>query len=183
MTNKLFASLVLIGGFSVNSFAQKPGTPASQMEKLDRGVIATLSQPGKYFLSWRYLANDDKNTSFRVLRDGKVVADHLTQATSMEIDGKPDSKFQVVTLVNGVAKDISKAITPPIEFDPLLFANTPVIGIIRQLRKNTPCINNKYFNTLSCLFFTFNVKPIKNVESAIIAYPSKSKLNINPILL
>ena len=110
--NKLFASLVLIGGFSVNSFAQKPGTPASQMEKLDRGVIATLSQPGKYFLSWRYLANDEKNTSFRVLRDGKVVADHLTQATSMEIDGKPDSKFQVVTLVNGVAKDISKAITP-----------------------------------------------------------------------
>ena len=63
----------------------------------------------------------------------------------------------------------SSAITPPIEFDPPLLANMPVIGIIKQLIKNIPCINNKYFNALSFLLFTFNVNPIKNVDHAIIA--------------
>ena len=63
----------------------------------------------------------------------------------------------------------SSAITPPIEPDALWLANIPVIGIIKQLIKNTPCINNKYFNALSFLLFTFIVNPIKNVDNAIIA--------------
>ena len=65
---------------------------------------------------------------------------------------------------------ISSAITPPLcEELPLLFAKTPVIGMIRQLKKNMPWISNKYLRASSFLFWALIVKPIKKVDKAMMA--------------
>ena len=58
-------------------------------------------------------------------------------------------KYDSIPIGKKYKHQISRAITPPIEPDALWLANIPVIGIIKQLIKNIPCINNKYFNALS----------------------------------
>ena len=50
-------------------------TPQSQMERLDRGVVAVRS--GTNFISWRFLGSDDPATTFDVVCDGTVVKDVL----------------------------------------------------------------------------------------------------------
>ena len=65
---------------------------------------------------------------------------------------------------------ISRATTPPpCEEEPLWLAKTPVIGMIRQLKKNMPWISNKYLRALSFLFWALIVKPIKKVDKAMMA--------------
>ena len=53
--------------------AQGP-TPVSQMEKLDRGLVALPAQDQGIFLSWRLLGTDSKDVCFDVERDGKIIA-------------------------------------------------------------------------------------------------------------
>lgn len=75
----------------------------------------------------------------------------------------------------------TSAITPSKLFSAVdSFVNIPVIGMKTQPGKNTPCTINNTFNHLSTLFRVFIERPVKNVESAIIPYPSKSKLKISP---
>lgn len=76
---------------------------------------------------------------------------------------------------------ISRAIMPPDDLDPPLPTNIPVIGMIRQPGKNKPCNISSIFSALSFLFCAFIDNPAKNVESAIIPYPNRSKLNNRPI--
>ena len=55
-------------------------TPISQMEKLDRGLVAIHTDyfGKKVFLSWRLLGTDDKTaTTFDLLRNGEVIATDL----------------------------------------------------------------------------------------------------------
>ena len=99
-------------------FAQKPSdTPASQMEKLNRGAVL-IKRPGtsttNYYLSWRLLGTDDANTSFQILRDNKLYSNGkvYTNTTSANITCSASQKIQLVTLKNGVEVDRTDPITP-----------------------------------------------------------------------
>ena len=98
---------------SLSAIAQKPSdTPVSQMEKLDRGLIVVRVDASHCFLSWRLLGTDDKNTTFRVLKNGSVLRDKITGATSFQVTGKSTDKFQVVTLQNGEVIETSPEVSP-----------------------------------------------------------------------
>lgn len=105
----LFAWFALVG---VSAFSQKPNTPVSQMEKLDRGLVAIPGTNGKCFLSWRLLGTDNQNTTFRILKNGSVLRDDITGATSFQVTGSSTDKFQVVTLQNGVVTETSPEVVP-----------------------------------------------------------------------
>lgn len=94
---------------------QAQNTPVSQMEKLDRGVVAlpSMNKIGE-FISWRLLGTDNtKVTTFDVLRDGKAIATNLKNVTSfLDVSGRSTSRYQVVTRVNGVKKETSPAVMP-----------------------------------------------------------------------
>ena len=88
-------------------------TPESQMEKLNRGVVALPSTSGssRTFVSWRFLGTDDETaTTFDVIRDGKVVKTDLYE--TCYLDNTKGGAYQVVTKVDGVAVDTTEAVTP-----------------------------------------------------------------------
>ena len=91
-------------------------TPQSQMEKLDRGVVALPRSSGSgNFVSWRFLGTDDEDgTTFELLRNGQPIqgATSLYQTNYQDQSGTKDSEYQVVTWVNGEAVDTSAAIKP-----------------------------------------------------------------------
>ena len=82
--------------WAVGSHAQKSlSTPQSQMEKLDRGLVAFPTTAGKVFVSWRLLGTDTPGTAFTLLKNGTPVAENITGATSMSVDGTADDEFEV----------------------------------------------------------------------------------------
>ena len=95
-------------------FAQKPSnTPASQMEKLDRGLVVFPYASGKYFASWRLLGTDDQNTTFELLKNGQTYKRNIYQNTCLNnISAKSTDKFQVVTYQNGKAVETSPEVAP-----------------------------------------------------------------------
>lgn len=77
-------------------------TPVSQMEKLDRGVVAVPTSSTSNFISWRLLGTDDKAaTTFDLMRDGTVIANDLKVTNYQDQQGSAIAKYQVVTKVNG----------------------------------------------------------------------------------
>lgn len=92
--------------------AKAQTTPASQMEKLDRGVVALPRSSGSgKFISWRFLGTDDQErTTFNLLRNGTLIKPGLTVTNYEDAGGKNTSLYQVVTLVDGVPVDTSKAV-------------------------------------------------------------------------
>lgn len=77
-------------------------TPVSQMEKLDRGLVAVPTSSTSNFISWRLLGTDDKaTTTFDLLRDGTVIAHDLKVTNYQDNQGSASAKYQVVTKVNG----------------------------------------------------------------------------------
>ena len=117
-------SLVLCGllTWAVGSHAQNPwNTPQSQMEKLDRGLVAFPTTKGKVFVSWRLLGTEeqapdplknDAPVTFDLLKNGQAIAQDIAGATSMTVDGTADDEFQVVTVVGGKAVDTTPAVKP-----------------------------------------------------------------------
>ena len=86
-------------------------TPLSQMEKLDRGLVATRSGLTKNFISWRLFGTDDKAaTTFDLLRDGEVIASDLKVTNFEDSRGTASSTYQVVTKKNGVATETSQSV-------------------------------------------------------------------------
>ena len=113
---KLLCTL-LLGTLTWTGYAQKPSdTPTSQMEKLDRGLVVVRYISGKtvkYFASWRLLGTDDKNTTFALLKNGVVLQDNITQATSVSgISAAATDRFQVVTFQNGQEVETTPEVTP-----------------------------------------------------------------------
>lgn len=108
----LLATLALIC-VSASVCAQKPtDTAVSQMEKLDRGLIAFPTTSGKCFVSWRLLGTDDNNTTFELLKNSKSLTKNIYKTTSLSVSGNKTDKFQVVTFQNGVSVDTTKEVTP-----------------------------------------------------------------------
>ncbi len=113
---KLLCTLLLCT-LTWTGYAQKPSdTPTSQMEKLDRGLVVVKYLSGKnvrYFASWRLLGTDDKNTTFTLLKNGEVLQDNITQATSVSgISATATDRFQVVTYQNGQEVETTPEVTP-----------------------------------------------------------------------
>ena len=101
-----FALLLAAAGIQAQT------TPVSQMEKLDRGLVALSNQSGGgKFVSWRLMGTDDPDrTSFNLLRDGKLIKAGLTVTNYKDGSGTNISEYQVVTLVDGEPVDTSKAV-------------------------------------------------------------------------
>lgn len=102
-----------IGLLFFSMAAQAQVTPASQMERLDRGLVVIPSGSGE-FVSWRLLGTeDDESVTFEVLRDGKPLPKTFTTVTSyLDPSGNADCSYQVVKKVDGVAVDTSAAVKP-----------------------------------------------------------------------
>ena len=92
--------------------AQLPNTPVSQMEKLDRGLIAFPTTSGKCFVSWRLLGTDDKHTTFELLKNGSSLKKDIYSTTSISVSGGQGDKFQVVTFQNGEPVDTTAEVAP-----------------------------------------------------------------------
>ena len=83
-------------------------TPISQMEKLDRGLVALTANSGSgNFVSWRFLGTDDTNTRFDLVRNGTTIATDLEVSNYKDDSGNSSSEYQVVTKVNGEAVNTS----------------------------------------------------------------------------
>ena len=88
-------------------------TPASQMERLDRGVVVvpTSTFGSAHFVSWRLLGTDDKAaTTFDLLRDGEPIATDLTKTNYQDANtgGSATALYQVRVKVNGEAVEMSE---------------------------------------------------------------------------
>lgn len=84
-------------------------TPTSQMEKLDRGVLAVKSG-SNLFVSWRLLGSDNEElTTFDVLKNGVKVKSNL-YATNTTFLASVTDDIQIVTKVDGVAVDTTAAV-------------------------------------------------------------------------
>ena len=105
---KLLLSTLLLTA-TLGAAAQN--TPTSQMEKLDRGLVV-IPSGSQRFLSWRFLGTDDEDrTRFTILRNGKTVAARNLYQTSYT-DKTAGSSYQIITLVDGMPVDTSKAVKP-----------------------------------------------------------------------
>ena len=99
--NKLrFYITFLLSAMLLSSKAQI--TPISQMEKLDRGLVALPANSGSgNFVSWRFLGTDDNNARFDLLRNGTTIASDLEVTNYKDASGNSSSEYQVITKVNG----------------------------------------------------------------------------------
>ena len=89
-------------------------TPVSQMEKLDRGVVALPRTTGTgIFLSWRLLGTDDPaTTTFDVVRNGETIKENLAKTNFEDGGGTKTASYQIVTKVNGEVVETSEAVSP-----------------------------------------------------------------------
>lgn len=89
-------------------------TPVSQMEKLDRGVVALPRSTGTgIFLSWRLLGTDDPaTTTFDVVRNGETIKENLAKTNFEDGGGTKTASYQIVTKVNGEVVETSQAVSP-----------------------------------------------------------------------
>lgn len=111
MKKSRFYALLVATTLTVGAQAQI--TPASQMEKLDRGLVAIPASSASNFVSWRLLGTDDKSaTTFDLLRDGEVIASNLKVTNYTDPNGNATSKYQVVTKVNGDVTETGDVVLP-----------------------------------------------------------------------
>lgn len=85
-----------------------------QLEKLDRGLVAAVTQEG-VFLSWRLLAQEVNGygstgltgADFNVYRDGKKIATVTDSTNYVDKEGTGNAVYRVASVVNGREKDRS----------------------------------------------------------------------------
>ena len=125
---KLFATSLVL--WSAVGSVQSQVTPTSQMEQLDRGLVAIPTSSTTNFVSWRLLGTDDKHTvTFDLLRDGTVIASDLNKTNYSDTKGSATSQYQVVTKVNGNVTETSDPVSPWDKKFLTLQLNRPAGGI------------------------------------------------------
>jgi rhamnogalacturonan endolyase len=116
MIKKTYSTIIslLICSAFVCTNAQSSGNeelPARQMEYLGRGLVAVKISDG-VFLSWRSLATDAPDTSFKLYKNGKLLktisASSPTNYT--DISGLASTKYKVETYVGSQLKDVSEEV-------------------------------------------------------------------------
>ena len=107
---KTLLTTVALLGLSTSLTAQN--TPSSQMEKLDRGLVALpVSSGSGNFVSWRFFGTDDpEHTTFDLLCNGNIIARNLTVTNYKHTSGNSSSTYQVVCKVDGETVETSKEV-------------------------------------------------------------------------
>ena len=106
-------------------------TPLTQMEKLDRGVVALpLYTSGGNFVSWRFLGTDDNDTRFDLVRNGTTIATDLEVTNYRDASGNKNSEYQVVTKVNGQTMSTSNPVKAWSQFYKPLKLDRPATGAL-----------------------------------------------------
>jgi hypothetical protein len=102
----LLLLLVLLLTFAIPFSADAKKLPKRQMEYLERGAVAVQTEDG-VFLSWRFLGNDTKKTSFHVYRDGKKITRKPVKHSTnfLDKDGTVNSVYRVEAIGKGVDQD------------------------------------------------------------------------------
>ena len=108
--------------------SHKVSTPISQMEKLDRGVVALPAVDKGIFVSWRLLGTDGKNVCFDVERDGKVIAHHLKLTNYVDKAGSPASAYRIITYQDEPKMDAAenREVSNPVKPWADLFKSMPI---------------------------------------------------------
>ena len=109
---KIYSTLLLFVTTLLGAQAQN--TPVSQMEKLDRGVVAVPVSNGSTsrLISWRLLGTDPRSTRFDVLRNGTVIANDLKTSNFLDKGGNASSTYQVRVKVDGEVVETTTPVTP-----------------------------------------------------------------------
>ena len=128
MKSKLIASLLVAALGATPALAQWQ-TPVSQMEKLDRGVVAFLGKSGKNYISWRLLGTDDKNVTFNVLRDGEVIKSGIANVTNYTDNVSTVHQYQVQTVLNGQVVETSPSVSSLSGYYNTLTLDRPASGV------------------------------------------------------
>ncbi len=112
--NKIILSIFSILLISVTT------TSAQQIEQLTRGAIAVKMSKSEgqkkngIFISWRYLDNDKRGTTFNVYRNGKLLNSQPLSTTTnyTDLNGDTSAQYVIETLVNdtSTARDTVKEI-------------------------------------------------------------------------
>lgn len=114
--------------------AQVP-TPVSQMEKLDRGLVALPAQDKGIFLSWRLLGTDSKNVCFDIERDGKIIAHQVKLTNYTDRKGSAASSYRIITYQKEprmdapAEREVSKEVKPWNDLYRSLPINRPAGGV------------------------------------------------------
>ncbi|GAA1601432.1 hypothetical protein GCM10009789_64570 [Kribbella sancticallisti] len=123
MTFRRAAALVLAAalatGAALSSTAYAEPQARPQLEKLDRGLVATTTSEG-VFLSWRLLGKEATGstdhgltgTDFNVYRDGKRIATVTDSTNYLDKSGSQASRYRVVSFVGGHERDRSDYVQP-----------------------------------------------------------------------
>ena len=90
--------LIIIGALWLATAANAQVTPASQMEKLDRGVVAVPAKSKGVFLSWRLLGTDPKSTRFNIYRNGSMIVSHTKVTNYVDAEGTASDSYVVETI-------------------------------------------------------------------------------------
>lgn len=110
-------------------------TPVSQMEKLDRGLVALPAQDKGIFLSWRLLGTDSKNVCFDIERDGKIIAHQVKLTNYTDRKGSAASSYRIITYQKEprmdapAEREVSKAVKPWNELYRSLPISRPAGGV------------------------------------------------------
>ncbi len=86
-------------------------TPVSQMENLDRGLVAVPAKSKGIFLSWRLLGTDTNDTRFTIYRGSEVIAENKKLTNWVDEDGTTSDSYTIQT-VGGPNDGTSDAVTP-----------------------------------------------------------------------
>ena len=107
--NKLrLYTILFLSAMLMHSQAQI--TPITQMEKLNRGVVALPANSGGNFVSWRFLGTDDNDSRFDVVKNGTTIATDLKVTNYTDAEGDSNSEYQIITKVNDEAISTSEPV-------------------------------------------------------------------------
>ena len=147
MTLKLY-TLALTVIFALSSQAQI--TPQSQMEKLDRGLVAIPVSSTSSFVSWRLLGTDVKESiTFDLLRNGEAIATDLKVTNYRDANEPSGAKYQVVTKIDGQPIATSETVTTWKEKFLTLNLDRPKGGIHKSWNDATDVPYSYYPNDMS----------------------------------
>ncbi len=104
MISTRLLSILMLSGMCLTANAQN-----NYKEKLNRAPVAVKSSAG-ILLSWRSLTSDAEGTTFNVLRNGKVIAQGISDKTNyLDKEGLSGDTYKVETVVGGSAVETSSA--------------------------------------------------------------------------
>lgn len=132
----LFSMMSMVLSMAPCSHLHAQGqTPLSQMEKLDRGLVALPAQDKGIFLSWRFLGTDSKHVCFDIERDGKIIAHQVKLTNYTDRKGSAASSYRIITYQKEprmdapAEREVSKAVKPWNDLYRSLPINRPAGGV------------------------------------------------------